>query len=391
MIADIAAMQTMYGLSTTTRTGDTVYGFNSTAGGVYDASAYPNVAVTIFDSGGKDTIDYSSSNATQLINLNPETFSNVNGLTGNLAIGRSTIIENAIGGGGTDTLIANNAGNGLAGGAGADTLIGGAGNDLLFGDRQNGFDNATDVDHISGGAGNDFIYSGYGDIVDGGAGFDTVAVSYVGASHGITGDTRDLHQGLSLADGAGSFLNVERFSDIALTAFDDKMVIGDQTDPAVVRSWDGNDYLIGQEVSITMYGGNGDDILVGSTSNDTLYGEAGNDKIMGYLGSDQLWGGAGSDIFYFTELGATDTIGDFQSGTDHIDLSAIDANTSIAGDQAFTFIGSSSFDGHAGEARVYDAGGSTGFVVALDVNGDGLADQMINLGSAKAVAGDFIF
>ena len=45
MEADIVAMQTLYGLSTTTRTGDTTYGFNSNAGGIYNASAYPNVAL----------------------------------------------------------------------------------------------------------------------------------------------------------------------------------------------------------------------------------------------------------------------------------------------------------------------------------------------------------
>jgi hypothetical protein len=74
-------------------------------------------------------------------------------------------------------------------------------------------------------------------IVDGGDGFDTVALSYVGATHGINGDTSILHKGLPLVEGAGTFTNVERFSDIALTAFDDKMVIGDQFEPAVVRSW----------------------------------------------------------------------------------------------------------------------------------------------------------
>ena len=38
MVADMVAMSKLYGLSTTTRTGDTVYGFNSNAGGVYVAS-----------------------------------------------------------------------------------------------------------------------------------------------------------------------------------------------------------------------------------------------------------------------------------------------------------------------------------------------------------------
>ena len=132
MEADIVAMQTLYGLSTTTRTGDTIYGFNSNAGGVYNASAYPNVALTIFDSGGNDTIDYSLSAANQLINLNPETFSNVNGNTGNLSIGRGVVIENAIGGSGSDSIIGNSADNFLKGGLGSDILTGGAGNDTFL-------------------------------------------------------------------------------------------------------------------------------------------------------------------------------------------------------------------------------------------------------------------
>ena len=89
MVDDIIAMQTLYGLSTTTRTGDTVYGDHSTAGGVYNAVSYPNVAFTIFDSGGNDTIDYSLSSFSQLINLNPETFSNV---AATRAIWRSLVV-----------------------------------------------------------------------------------------------------------------------------------------------------------------------------------------------------------------------------------------------------------------------------------------------------------
>jgi Ca2+-binding RTX toxin-like protein len=304
--------------------------------------------------------------------------------------GNDVVYGGGNGGSGNDTIDARGyAAAHLTGGSGADTLIGGNGDDIISADREFGFDNGLEVDHLSGGAGNDFIFSGYGDIVDGGDGSDTVAVSYVAATHGITGDTADLHRGLALAEGAGTFQNVERFSDIALTAYNDKMVIGDQAEPAVVRSWDGDDYLIGQRVSITMYGGNGNDMLVGSTANDVLYGEDGNDKLLGYLGSDELWGGKGSDTFYFTETGATDRIGDFESGIDKIDLSAIDANTSMAGDQAFAFIGAASFSGHAGEVRVYNAG-TTGYFVALDVNGDGAADLSIQLGSAQPTGTDFI-
>jgi hypothetical protein len=149
MQADIVAMQSLYGLSTTTRTGDTTYGYNSNAGGVYVASTYPKAEFTIFDNGGNDTIDYSGASGTQKINLNPETFSNVNGYTGNLSIARGVVIENAIGGSGADTIIGNTADNLITGNAGADTLTGGAGNDT-FRDTAAGLNGDTITDLSAG-------------------------------------------------------------------------------------------------------------------------------------------------------------------------------------------------------------------------------------------------
>jgi hypothetical protein len=135
MIADMVAMSKLYGLSTTTRTGDTVYGFNSNAGGVYVASGAPTFAYTIIDSGGTDMLDYSGYTVAQRIDLNPDTFSNIGGDTGNVAIARGTIIENAIGGSGADVIIGNSVANVLTGGAGIDTLTGGAGNDTFRGTK----------------------------------------------------------------------------------------------------------------------------------------------------------------------------------------------------------------------------------------------------------------
>ena len=132
MAADILAMQRLYGLSTTTRVGDTTYGYNTNAGGVYDASVYPRAAYTIFDNGGSDTIDFSGSSSTQLLKLNPETFSNVNGRVGNLTIARGVVIENAIGGSGADTFVGNTANNTLKGNGGADVFTGGGGNDTYL-------------------------------------------------------------------------------------------------------------------------------------------------------------------------------------------------------------------------------------------------------------------
>jgi hypothetical protein len=149
MQADIVAMQSLYGLSTTTRTGDTTYGYNSNAGGIYSASTYPKAALTIFDSGGNDTLDYSGTASTQRINLNPETFSNVNGYVGNLSIGRGVVIENAVGGAGADTIIGNSVNNVLKGNLGSDTLTGSSGSDTFL-DTKAGHNGDTITDFSSG-------------------------------------------------------------------------------------------------------------------------------------------------------------------------------------------------------------------------------------------------
>ena len=87
----------------------------------------------------------------------------------------------------------------------------------------------------------------------------------------------------------------------------------------------------------------GDDSLNGGSGNDIISGFGGNDVLFGGGGADQLTGGAGNDVFKYTsesESGITaalwDVIKDFTVGEDIIDLSGIDANTTIAGDQAFS-------------------------------------------------------
>jgi hypothetical protein len=128
MVADLIAIQSLYGISSTTRLYNTVYGFNSNAGNVlYDANQFGSVSYTVFDSGGIDTLDYSGFTNNQLIDLHSETYSNVGGITGNIAIARGTVIENAVGGSGNDTIIGNRFSNVLSGSAGSDFLDGGDG------------------------------------------------------------------------------------------------------------------------------------------------------------------------------------------------------------------------------------------------------------------------
>ena len=123
-MADIYAVDSIYGAATSTRTGDTVYGFHNNAGSVFNFGAYSQApALTIYDSGGNDTLDCSGYSVAQTIDLHPGTFSSVGGLVHNIGIALNATIENAIGGSGNDTLIANGSVCTLTGGAGADAFV----------------------------------------------------------------------------------------------------------------------------------------------------------------------------------------------------------------------------------------------------------------------------
>ena len=138
---DIYTIQRLYGANTTTRAGDTVYGFNSTADReVYDFALNQHPIMAIYDTGGFNTLDASGFAQDAVIDLHDGAFSSIAGLRGNIAIAYGTLIQEAIGGSGRDVLIANDAGNRLSGGAGDDLLVGGRGFDTLDGGA--GFDSA---------------------------------------------------------------------------------------------------------------------------------------------------------------------------------------------------------------------------------------------------------
>ncbi len=138
MIADIAAITALYGASTQTSSGNTVYGFNSNAGLLYDFGWYRQLgqrapALTIVGHGGTNTLDVSGYSTNDIIDLTPGAASSIGGLINNITIDSGTLIHDAIAGSGNDLLIGNSADNELIGGAGNDTLIGGGGADTLTG------------------------------------------------------------------------------------------------------------------------------------------------------------------------------------------------------------------------------------------------------------------
>ncbi len=88
-------------------------------------------------------------------------------------------------------------------------------------------------------------------------------------------------------------------------------------------------------------------------------------------------------------MATPDTITDFVSGVDKIDLKAIDANTVVAGDQAFQLRPAVN-DGYQDLVYHYDAVHNR-TVIDLYVNGDGTPDAEIWLtGNIALQKGDFI-
>ncbi|MGP8274543.1 M10 family metallopeptidase C-terminal domain-containing protein [Proteus mirabilis] len=167
MLVDILLLQYLYGPNMTTRLENNTYGFHSNMGrAAYSLKSIEDKLVScIWDSGGIDTLDFSLYTVNQVINLNEGCFSDIGGLRSNISIAYKTIIENAIGGKGDDTLIGNPFDNNLRGGDGNDLFYGGAGNDLLY-----------------GGSGNDVIYGELGNDVLFGDDGDDMLIDYYGAN-----------------------------------------------------------------------------------------------------------------------------------------------------------------------------------------------------------------
>jgi Ca2+-binding RTX toxin-like protein len=152
MMYDIAALQTLYGANYSTNSGDTVYTWSATTGQEYingvgqGAPAGNKIFMTLWDGGGHDTYDFSNYTANLKVDLSPGGWTTTS--TTQLAVLDSThlaagnianallynnnaasLIEDAIGGSGNDTIVGNAADNTLKGNAGNDTLNGGAGTD----------------------------------------------------------------------------------------------------------------------------------------------------------------------------------------------------------------------------------------------------------------------
>src|SRR5205823_2162692 len=117
------------------------------------------------------------------------------------------------------------------------------------------------------------------------------------------------------------------------------------------------------------------DQILGGAGNDSLIGGNGDDTLTGGTGVDHMRGDAGIDHFVFDDgdsgIGASrDVIVSF-SANDLIDLSLVDANSGVAGDQAFTWIDTAAFSA-SGQLR-YEVSGADKIIQA-NTGGDTAAD-----------------
>ena len=151
--------------------------------------------------------------------------------------------------------------------------------------------------------------------------------------------------------------------------------------------------ITGNTGANTLSGGDGNDSLSGGDGNDSLVGGAGNDTLTGGNNRDTQTGGPGDDRFDFNALAEslpntgslirrdvlTDFTGNGALAGDQIDLTGIDANPGLAGDQAFTYIGAASFSA-VGQVRY------SGGVVQANIDLNFAPDMEIELTGAPVLA-----
>ena len=269
---------------------------------------------------------------------------------------------------------------------GRNTVFAGAGNDVVRSLKEDG-------SLIQLGAGNDtYIGEGFGsfatersDTVRGGLGNDMIVVTTFKSIYtGDAGNDRFFSFGQQ-----NTFLGGSGIDTISYQPRDDAPGRGGVT----------VDLLAGQALTgaSRVETLRGIENVIGTASGDRLGGTQGGNVLEAGRGFDEMTGRGGGDRFVFrsvqdapVDAEATDLIMDYTAAQgDRIDLRLIDAQSGVAGNQAFSFIGAAAFSGRQGQLRAERL--QDGILLELDVNGDGRADMHIGLVNVAAInAGAFL-
>jgi Ca2+-binding RTX toxin-like protein len=394
MVADIVALDLLYGSqvlvgenfgSENCRIGDTVYGFNTSISYSddpilsYFSTFAPTNAYCIVDGGGTDTFDFSGWSfdqnidltVTELSNYLP-TISSIAGLVGNLTLAVGTIIENAIGGSGSDEITGNSAANTLNGGTGADTLIGGLGNDTYVTD---GGDTITE----GASAGTDLVQSSATATL--GSNVENLTLTGSGVING-TGNTLDnvltgnsVYNTLDGGDGNDT-LDGGTGTDTLIGGLGDDTYVTDGGDTITEDASAGTD-TVQSSVTATLTSNLENLTLTGSVAingtgnsgNNSIFGNSAANTLDGGTGTDTLIGGLGDDT-YVTDGGDTITE-DASAGTDLVQSSA----TATLGSNVenLTLTGSVAINGTGNSGN----NSITGNIAANTLNGGTGADTLI--------------
>ncbi|GBH32190.1 cellulase family glycosylhydrolase [Sphingobium xenophagum] len=390
-------------------------GANTLVGNAGDDLIAGRGGADVLDGGaGIDTLDYSESNAGLIIDLAKRT------ATGGHAMGDTiTGFENVIGSAFADKLSGDAGNNVLNGGDGDDVLLtsiggtdiydGGAGRDtydagsstkavkLSLADGGSQWIRLISIEDLIGGSANDeltgdadtnrLVGNAGNDRLDGGAGADTMIggtgndIYYVDNAGDIV--IEKAHEGADTVYVSASWAASNNIERLYVQGHAFVTLTGNALDNMIQAGTGGGKFD----------GGAGNDTITGGADNDWLIGGAGNDKLIGGAGRDTYTGGSGADTFVFQEsdLGLfRDTITDFsRAEKDRIDVTKIDANVHLAGDQKFLFLGGTAFSGRAGEFRIEKIDG--GQLLLGDTDGDTAVDITIAvIGNTPLVAGDLL-